>query len=133
MTNSTFSCNICQVARRCYERKIKIDAWLSLVERCVRDAEVAGSNPVASTLGRGAGAFEEIQMFRFFLLKRKKLRSGRRGSTRSGGPWNWTDRSGSGDRRFKSCRIDSWQGRRDIWRNSDVPVFYCILKNEMLL
>ena len=24
------------------------DAWLSLVERCVRDAEVAGSNPVAS-------------------------------------------------------------------------------------
>ena len=24
-------------------------AWLSLVERCVRDAEVAGSNPVAST------------------------------------------------------------------------------------
>ena len=27
-----------------------IDAWLSLVERCVRDAEAAGSNPVASTL-----------------------------------------------------------------------------------
>ncbi len=26
-----------------------IDAWLSLVERCVRDAEVAGSNPVASS------------------------------------------------------------------------------------
>ena len=26
------------------------DAWLSLVERCVRDAEVAGSNPVASIL-----------------------------------------------------------------------------------
>ncbi len=25
------------------------EAWLSLVERCVRDAEVAGSNPVAST------------------------------------------------------------------------------------
>ena len=24
-------------------------AWLSLVERCVRDAEVAGSNPVAPT------------------------------------------------------------------------------------
>ena len=43
-------------------------AWLSLVERCVRDAEVAGSNPVASTLGRGAGAFEEIQMFRFFVV-----------------------------------------------------------------
>ena len=25
-------------------------AWLSLVERCVRDAEVAGSNPVAPIL-----------------------------------------------------------------------------------
>ena len=30
-----------------------IDAWLSLVERCVRDAEVAGSNPVASTPWQG--------------------------------------------------------------------------------
>ncbi len=29
------------------------DAWLSLVERCVRDAEVAGSNPVASTPWQG--------------------------------------------------------------------------------
>ena len=29
-----------------------IEAWLSLVERCVRDAEVVGSNPVASTTGR---------------------------------------------------------------------------------
>ncbi len=28
----------------------QIEAWLSLVERCVRDAEVAGSNPVASTI-----------------------------------------------------------------------------------
>ena len=27
-----------------------IEAWLSLVERCVRDAEVAGSNPVASII-----------------------------------------------------------------------------------
>ena len=27
----------------------EIEAWLSLVERCVRDAEVVGSNPVAST------------------------------------------------------------------------------------
>ena len=30
-------------------KELNIDAWLSLVERCVRDAEVAGSNPVAST------------------------------------------------------------------------------------
>ena len=28
------------------------EAWLSLVERCVRDAEVVGSNPVASTTNR---------------------------------------------------------------------------------
>ena len=31
-------------------RKQNNDAWLSLVERCVRDAEVAGSNPVAPTI-----------------------------------------------------------------------------------
>ena len=29
--------------------KHRNDAWLSLVERCVRDAEVASSNLVAST------------------------------------------------------------------------------------
>ncbi len=29
------------------------EAWLSLVERCVRDAEVVGSNPVASTEQKG--------------------------------------------------------------------------------
>ena len=34
-------------------KELNNDAWLSLVERCVRDAEVAGSNPVASILGRG--------------------------------------------------------------------------------
>ena len=28
------------------------EVWLSLVERCVRDAEVAGSNPVTSTIKR---------------------------------------------------------------------------------
>ena len=30
-------------------KELNNDAWLSLVERCVRDAEVGGSNPVAST------------------------------------------------------------------------------------
>ena len=30
-------------------------AWLSLVERCVRDAEVAGSNPVAPIFNFKAG------------------------------------------------------------------------------
>ena len=28
------------------EQSVNIEAWLSLVERCVRDAEVVGSNPV---------------------------------------------------------------------------------------
>ena len=27
-----------------------IEVWLSLVERCVRDAEAAGSSPVTSTI-----------------------------------------------------------------------------------
>ena len=30
-------------------KELNNDAWLSLVERCVRDAEVAGSNPGGST------------------------------------------------------------------------------------
>ena len=33
---------------------IYIEAWLSLVERCVRDAEAVGSSPVASTKTKGA-------------------------------------------------------------------------------
>ena len=32
------------------ETKTNNEVWLSLVERCVRDAEVAGSNPVAPTI-----------------------------------------------------------------------------------
>ena len=36
------------------------DAWLSLVERCVRDAEVAGSNPVTSTNDEGIPYFKEF-------------------------------------------------------------------------
>jgi hypothetical protein len=48
-----------------------IDAWLSLVERCVRDAEVAGSNPVASTLGRGAGNTDKYSISGIFLFFNK--------------------------------------------------------------
>ena len=33
-----------------FKMKHRYGAWLSLVERCVRDAEVAGSNPVAPTV-----------------------------------------------------------------------------------
>ncbi len=35
--------------------------WLSLVERCVRDAEVAGSNPVISTIKGSNFLFRAIQ------------------------------------------------------------------------
>ena len=41
-----------------------IGAWLSLVERCVRDAEVAGSNPVAPTTeGKRDEFFGNIPFF----------------------------------------------------------------------
>ena len=36
------------------------EVWLSLVERCVRDAEVAGSNPVTSTNDEGIPYFKEF-------------------------------------------------------------------------
>ena len=32
------------------EAKLNNEVWLSLVERCVRDAEAAGSSPVTSTI-----------------------------------------------------------------------------------
>ena len=50
----------------------EIDAWLSLVERCVRDAEVAGSNPVASIPGRGTPETLRNQGFRGFFFAWKK-------------------------------------------------------------
>ena len=40
--------------------------WLSLVERCVRDAEAAGSNPVIST--RKTTAFGRGPLFLFVFL-----------------------------------------------------------------
>ena len=44
------------------------DAWLSLVERCVRDAEAAGSNPVASTTWQGCRKPSDFKGFRFFFI-----------------------------------------------------------------
>ena len=35
------------------EAKLNNEVWLSLVERCVRDAEAAGSNPVTSITWQG--------------------------------------------------------------------------------
>ena len=43
------------------------EAWLSLVERCVRDAEAAGSSPVASTK-----KFDKFQLVEFFYPLRKQ-------------------------------------------------------------
>ena len=47
--------------------------WLSLVERCVRDAEAAGSNPVISTkktavFGRGPLFLFVFLVFVFFVF-----------------------------------------------------------------
>ena len=33
-----------------YNLIVRFEMWLSLVERCVRDAEAAGSSPVISTI-----------------------------------------------------------------------------------
>ena len=44
--------------------------WLSLVERCVRDAEVAGSNPVIPTISTTKGASRKG--CRSFLLEWKR-------------------------------------------------------------
>ncbi len=46
------------------------EAWLSLVERCVRDAEVAGSNPVASTFIDKRQSLIGIDVFIIFLFSK---------------------------------------------------------------
>ena len=43
-----------------------IEVWLSLVERCVRDAEAAGSSPVTSTI-----FIHSYVLGVYFLLKKK--------------------------------------------------------------
>ena len=55
--------------------------WLSLVERCVRDAEAAGSNPVIPTLlfEMQSGCDDALAFFLFILraLRSKPHRAGR--------------------------------------------------------
>ena len=64
------------------------EAWLSLVERCVRDAEVAGSNPVASIKRKHGRSpcflFIEKNTSRIATSAGEKAGSGGRGE-RSGG------------------------------------------------
>ena len=43
-------CSVCETDDIAKKIFVIIEAWLSLVERCVRDAEAVGSNPVASTV-----------------------------------------------------------------------------------
>ena len=54
-------------------KELNNDAWLSLVERCVRDAEVAGSNPVASiNWQKHRRSFYKICDVFYFTLKNQK-------------------------------------------------------------
>ena len=54
------------------KNKIYSEVWLSLVERCVRDAEAAGSSPVTSTKALKAKAFGALT-FHFSLFTKKSL------------------------------------------------------------
>ena len=101
-----------------------IVAWLSLVERCVRDAEVASSNLVATTKNTPSHMCEGVFLFlQLFKLTSSNwfghtVRAQRVHEVR--GTSAWTDRSGaethevqwtsalsrpkrSGDRKFESC------------------------------
>ena len=42
---------------------MRIGLWLSLVERCVRDAEAAGSNPVNPTISPNLPLFSGFFVF----------------------------------------------------------------------
>ena len=60
------------------ENKTENDAWLSLVERYVRDVEVAGSNPVTPTQEkrtlRDRGRVEKSgKIFGFFFYSMREL------------------------------------------------------------
>ena len=54
------------------ENKTENDAWLSLVERYVRDVEVAGSNPVASIPWQGR-VEKSGKIFGFFFYSMRDL------------------------------------------------------------
>ncbi len=45
-------------------RDTQIEVWLSLVERCVRDAEAVGSSPVTST-NKACISYKDKRMYRF--------------------------------------------------------------------
>ena len=87
-----------------------IDAWLSLVERCVRDAEVASSNLVASM--KKKRVFTHVNTLFFFIHAitsvhatfsgaNARVRAQRVHEVRGASALNRPERSG--DRKFKSC------------------------------
>ena len=57
------SITLCYHIRRCLKQYIGL--WLSLVERCVRDAEAAGSNPVIPTIECETVVSSEAAVFLF--------------------------------------------------------------------
>ena len=95
-----------------------IEAWLSLVERCVRDAEVAGSNPVASTKKRSSkDDLFFVEIIEYESLKPHCVPNVREGAEGAACRWHAfsTDRAGRRDRRFKSeancfriCKPIAW-------------------------
>jgi tRNA(His) 5'-end guanylyltransferase len=63
------------------ENKTENDAWLSLVERYVRDVEVAGSNPVASIPWQGR-VEKSGKIFGFFFYSMMNCGSTKYGTIR---------------------------------------------------
>ena len=79
------------------KHKPKNDAWLSLVERCVRDAEAAGSNPVASIRKTDTFRYPFFRIGMTGLISGlwRSERFGRRGPCPSSGRALRADRSGA--------------------------------------
>ena len=96
-----------------------VEAWLSLVERCVRDAEAAGSNPVASTKNTVATFVAAV----FFIVCTLNLRPlhchPRAVADLSASEWGHPPRSSREWRshsrlQFKSCRLDHQRATKKI-------------------
>ena len=53
-----------------------VGAWLSLVERCVRDAEAGGSNPLAPTRKEASFVYVNKRGFFSMCYKHTRLNTG---------------------------------------------------------
>ena len=85
-----FQKNACIISRMMLYYWSRFEAWLSLVERCVRDAEVASSNLVATTKNTPShmceGVFLFLQLFKLTTSNWFGPTEAERRPTRSGGP-----------------------------------------------